>query len=753
VRLKAQGFAFAAGSASLDGMARMLFARRLSGLLGLALLANSPALAQSKTRASLLLEAEAARPGDTVMAAVRLQMAKGWHTYWRNPGESGKATEITWKLPAGVTAGAILWPPPEIHVASEMTTYVYHDEVWLLVPLKLDPALRPGTGLELAAEVDWLECEVACVPGNAKVNARLEMADTPRASEHAAAFAAWRQRIPQPNPALSARARWGAPGAGGKAELVIEGSVLPDFVPGDFLAYESADFEVTPAVKSLPAAAGQFRLSKPVNLFGEMPPTRLSGLLVEVADRSRISKAVEVDLALGSGETAPGASPAATSGTAGGPPGQKMPWGTSLLAMLGLAFLGGLILNVMPCVLPVIALKVLGFVQQSRADPTQARRLGLIYALGVLVSFWALAGAVILVRQAGGEASWGMQMQNPVFRVVLLTVVTLVALNLFGVFEVLLPGVTSDAAAGLASKQGAAGAFFHGVLATALATPCTAPFLAVALGFAFTQPPGLLLVFFTMVALGLAAPYVALSWRPGWLRYLPKPGPWMVRFKVAMGFPMLATAVWLLDFSAPAFGEDGLLWLGMHLVILALAGWIWGEFVQRGAGRRARVAAVCLGLLAADYLGVLEHRLQWRQPRAAAGDTVAVTTSPEGLNWAPWSPERVADARRAGRIVVVDFTAKWCLTCQANKRFALDTPEVRARLKSLNALTLRADNTNPNPLITAALKQHGRAGVPLVLVYPKYPDRPPLVLPEVLTPTIVLNALAEADATVPREDE
>lgn len=753
MRLKAQGFAFAAGSASLDGMARMLFARRLSGLLGLALLANSPALAQSKTRASLLLEAEAARPGDTVMAAVRLQMAKGWHTYWRNPGESGKATEITWKLPAGVTAGAILWPPPEIHVASEMTTYVYHDEVWLLVPLKLDPALRPGTGLELAAEVDWLECEVACVPGNAKVNARLEMADTPRASEHAAAFAAWRQRIPQPNPALSARARWGAPGAGGKAELVIEGSVLPDFVPGDFLAYESADFEVTPAVKSLPAAAGQFRLSKPVNLFGEMPPTRLSGLLVEVADRSRISKAVEVDLALGSGETAPGASPAATSGTAGGPPGQKMPWGTSLLAMLGLAFLGGLILNVMPCVLPVIALKVLGFVQQSRADPTQARRLGLIYALGVLVSFWALAGAVILVRQAGGEASWGMQMQNPVFRVVLLTVVTLVALNLFGVFEVLLPGVTSDAAAGLASKQGAAGAFFHGVLATALATPCTAPFLAVALGFAFTQPPGLLLVFFTMVALGLAAPYVALSWRPGWLRYLPKPGPWMVRFKVAMGFPMLATAVWLLDFSAPAFGEDGLLWLGMHLVILALAGWIWGEFVQRGAGRRARVAAVCLGLLAADYLGVLEHRLQWRQPRAAAGDTVAVTTSPEGLNWAPWSPERVADARRAGRIVVVDFTAKWCLTCQANKRFALDTPEVRARLKSLNALTLRADNTNPNPLITAALKQHGRAGVPLVLVYPKYPDRPPLVLPEVLTPTIVLNALAEADATVPREDE
>ncbi len=736
----------AAGSASLGGMARMLFARGLSGGLGLALLAQATVVAQSKTRASLLLEAEAARPGDTVMAAVRLEMAPGWHTYWRNPGESGKATEITWKLPAGVTAGAIRWPTPEIHVASEITTYVYHDEVWLLVPLKLDPALRPGTRLELAAAVDWLECEVACVPGSARVSARLELAETPRASPHAAAIAAWRQRIPQPNPALSIRARWMAPEAGGKVGLVIEGHTLPDFAPRDFLAYESGDFEVAPAVNSLPAAAGQFRLSKTVTLFGDKPPARLSGLLVEVADRGRISRAVEVDLAPESSEAAPGASVAVPASPVGSPPGPKKPLGTSLLALLGLAFLGGLILNVMPCVLPVIALKVLGFVQQSRADPARARRLGLIYALGVLVSFWGLAGAVVLVRQAGGEASWGMQMQNPVFRVVLLTVVTLVALNLFGVFEVLLPGAASDAAAGLAAQQGAAGAFFHGVLATALATPCTAPFLAVALGFAFTQPPGLLLVFFTLVALGLAAPYVALSWQPGWLRYLPRPGPWMGRFKVAMGFPMLATAVWLLDFSAPSYGEDGLLWLGLHLVVLALVGWIWGEFVQRGAARRAGVAMVCLGLLAADYLGVLEHRLQWRRPRAVVGSPAMETPNPDGLSWLPWSPERVVEARQAGRIVLVDFTAKWCLTCQANKRFALETPEVRARLKALNALTLRADNTDPNPLITAALKQHGRAGVPLVLVYPKNPERPPLVLPEVLTPSLVLNALAEAAA-------
>lgn len=722
--------------------------------MGLALLAGFEVAAQSKTRAQLLLEAETARPGEAVMAAVRLEMAKGWHTYWRNPGESGMATEITWTLPAGITAGEILWPIPEVHVASEMTTYVYHDEVFLLVPLKLDPALQPGTTLEIAAEVDWLECEVACVPGSAELSARLEVGEAFKASPHAQAIAAWRERIPEANSAVSVRAQWEGPAVGSKATLVIEGNALPEFVPTDFLAYEAKDFEVEPTVVLLPAPVGQFRLAKPVRWFAESQPRRLSGILVAGMAGGRISKAVEVHLEPQPGTAPPAAAPSPSSGLGGGPS-EKHPYsGASLLAMLGLAFLGGLILNVMPCVLPVIALKILGFVQQSRSDPAQARRLGLIYALGVLASFWVLAGTVIVVRQAGGEASWGMQMQNPVFRVVLLSVVILVALNLFGVFEVLLPGVATDAAAGLASKQGPAGAFFHGVLATALATPCTAPFLAVALGFAFTQPPALLVIFFTFVALGLAAPYVALSWRPGWLRYLPKPGPWMVRFKVAMGFPMLATGVWLLDFSAPAFGEDGLLWLGLHLVVLAVVAWIWGEFGQRSGARRSRVAVVCLGLLAVDYLGVLEYRLKWRTPSASATPgSVASVTDQEGLSWVPWTPDLVAQARQAGRIILVDFTAKWCLTCLANKRFALDVPEVRAQLSSLNVLMLRADNTNPNPQITAELKRHGRAGVPLVLVYPKDPTQAPLILPEILTPTIVLNALAVAAGKSPATSE
>jgi thiol:disulfide interchange protein DsbD len=391
----------------------------------------------------------------------------------------------------------------------------------------------------------------------------------------------------------------------------------------------------------------------------------------------------------------------------------------------------------------VIALKVLGFVQQSKEAPQRVRQLGLVYGLGVLASFLVLAGVVIQVQHAGGGASWGMQMQNPQFRLALLVVVVLVALNLFGLFEVILPGQAMGAAAGLAAREGTVGAFFNGVLATALATPCTAPFLAVALGFAFTQPAWVILLIFTAVALGLAAPYILLSWQPGWLRFLPKPGAWMQRFKVAMGFPMLATAVWLFDFTAPAFGDGGWLWLGLFLVVLALAAWVWGEFVQRGSSRRGLAMVLCVGLLGLDYGYVLESQLRWRSPSSGTAEAEVVRDSPEGIPWHRWSPDAVEAARRAGRPALVDFTAKWCFTCKSNKKFAVDIPEVRARLQAINAQAFRADNTDKDPRIIAELQRHGRAGVPLVLVFPADSARPPLVLPEVLTPGIVLAALTE----------
>jgi len=412
--------------------------------------------------------------------------------------------------------------------------------------------------------------------------------------------------------------------------------------------------------------------------------------------------------------------------------------------MLLYAFIGGLILNVMPCVLPVIALKVLGFVGQGREEPRGVRALGLIYGLGVLFSFLLLAGLVISVQAAGHKAGWGMQFGSPQFLAGLTTLVTLIALNLFGLFEVNLGGRVLGAAGGLAAKHGPAGAFFNGVLATVLATPCTAPFLGAALGFAFTQPPPVIVLVFLTVGVGLAAPYVVLAWNPGWLRFLPKPGPWMERFKVAMGFPMLATAIWLFSLL-PAYYGPRSWWLLIFLVLVAMAAWVYGQFVQRGSARRGLALASALVLLAGGYYYVIEGQLQWRFPVAETVAEGSLKEGPGGIDWQRWSPAAVMEARRARHPVVVDFTADWCLTCQANKKFALEVPSVRARLREVQAAAFLGDYTRLPANITEELNRYGRAGVPLVLVYPKDPGVPPIVLPEALTPGIVLAALNRAD--------
>ena len=376
-------------------------------------------------------------------------------------------------------------------------------------------------------------------------------------------------------------------------------------------------------------------------------------------------------------------------------------------------------------VLPVIALKILGFVQQGKETPQQVRRLGLIYGLGVLVSFLVLAVLVIVVKEAGRVPSWGMQFQKLQFLIPMTILVLLVALNLFGVFEVTLSGRAMGAASELASQGGAAGAFFNGVLATLLATPCTAPFLGVALGFAFTQPSAVIVLTLLAVAFGLAAPYVVLSWRPDWLKFLPKPGVWMEKFKIAMGFPMLATVVWLFTLTLNHFSKSDVFWFGVFLVALAMSAWIWGEFVQRGRKRR--------------WLGMVASVLVTGTVAA-----LALTRAPE-IKWEPWSHEAVARAQAAGRPILVDFTADWCATCQVNMRTSINIEPVRRKLGQMNAVTLVADYSKDDEAIAEELKKFGRAGVPLVLVYPKDPNKPPIVLPDgYLTPKIVLDALDKA---------
>jgi thiol:disulfide interchange protein DsbD len=310
---------------------------------------------------------------------------------------------------------------------------------------------------------------------------------------------------------------------------------------------------------------------------------------------------------------------------------------------------------------------------------------------------------------------------------------TLIALNLFGVFEITLSGKALGAASELSARPGFPGAFFNGVLATLLATPCTAPFLGVALAFAFTQSPLVTVLVFLAVGLGLAFPFVLLCWNPALLKLMPKLGAWMEKFKNAMGFPMLATAVWLMWVSSSR--EDDELWLGLFLVVLALAAWIWGQFVQRGARRRALAAVICLLLLGADYWYVLEARLQWRSPPQS---------KMAGIDWKTWSTQAVGEARRAGHPVLVDFTAKSCLTCKLNLASSIEIDRTRAKLRQIGAVAFKADYTQQDPVIAQELRRFNTSGVPLVLVFSKDVAKPPQVLPTFLTPAIVLEALDQA---------
>jgi thiol:disulfide interchange protein DsbD len=362
----------------------------------------------------------------------------------------------------------------------------------------------------------------------------------------------------------------------------------------------------------------------------------------------------------------------------------------------------------------------------------------------VLASFLVLALLVIAVRAAGQKAGWGIQFGNPQFLVILTVLVTLVALNLFGLFEVTLGGQAMTAAGSLAARHGATGAFFNGVLATALATPCTAPFLSIALGFAFTQQNSFstVLVFLT-IGLGLAFPYVLLSWNPVWLKFVPKPGAWMEHFKVAMGFPMLATALWLFSLIPIHYGDRSW-WLGIFLVFVAVAAWVYGQFVQRGRSRRGLAAGIALAILLSGYFWSAETQLDWRSPGAAESASALVQHSSSGVQWEPWSREAVTAGQAAGRPVLVDFTAKWCLTCNTVVKPALESKAVSAKLRELNAVALVGDYTKFPPAITDELNRYRRAGVPLVLVYPPDPGKDALVLPEALTPGMVVDALERA---------
>lgn len=669
------------------------------------------------TRPSLVLPVMTARPGDTIMAGLHLVMDAGWHTYWQNPGDSGEATTVHWDLPPGVTADPIQWPLPHKLTVATVTTYAYEDEVVLLVPLHLATNLPPGP-LNLTAHLTWLECQNVCLPQKANVTASLTVGNDTVPSHDAPLIQQWQGQLPREDGAFQFTATWDGPADGDTRAFTISarpmGQPQPSVTQGEFFPLAADNFDVPANTQLNVLPSGDFVLHKTVKKFSGDWPTQFSGLVTYT--RHGQTHGCNVILALAA--TTPLGPTAASQDVSASPL-------TSLGWVLLSAFLGGMILNLMPCVLPVIALKILGFVNEAGSAPRRVRALGGVYTLGVLMSFLVLAGVVIGLKSAGRLVGWGVQFSSPAFLVGLTTLVTLVALNLFGLFEIVLGDGAADAAGRLVARRGWAGAFFNGMLATALATPCTAPFLGSALGFAFAQPAAIILLVFLAAGLGLAAPYLVLSWNPAWLKILPKPGAWMEKFKVAMGFPVLASALWLFTLAADNLPKVGVLRFGLFLIALAFAAWIWGAFVQRGTRRRGVAAIVSLLLV----LGAA---------------TYAWMPAPEVIAWQPWSTDAVAHARAEGHPVLVDFTADWCLTCQVNKKTSLEAPSVRAKLSELGVVPLVGDYTHSPDDITRELNRYYRAGVPLVLVFPADSTRAAEVLPEVLTPQTVLDALQSA---------
>jgi thiol:disulfide interchange protein DsbD len=452
------------------------------------------------------------------------------------------------------------------------------------------------------------------------------------------------------------------------------------------------------------------------------PLERLRGLLVlEGASR----RAVEVDLPV-----------AALAAIPPPPPPAEGKGESGLATALAFAFLGGLILNLMPCVLPVLSLKVLGFVKQAGDEPGKARLHGLVFTLGVLVSFWVLAGVLLGLRAAGRQVGWGFQLQSPGFVIFLSFLFLLLALNLFGVFEV---GSSLTAAGNLATgREGLLRSFWNGALATVVATPCTAPFMGSALGYGLTQPPAVSLALFTALGLGMASPYLLLATQPALLRFVPRPGRWMEGFKQLMGFFLLATAMALVWVFGRQAGVDGMAVLLGALLLAGLGAWLGGRpstTPQRRVVRAVAAAALVIGGFAVG--------LAYARPSGPLG-AGRTATAAAGAKWETWSQARVDELRKAGRPVFVDFTAAWCLTCQVNEKVALDTHEVGERFKAYEVALLKADWTTGDPEITRALAAHGRQGVPVYVLYGRDPQAVPRLLPEVLTPGLVTSALDEA---------
>jgi thiol:disulfide interchange protein/DsbC/DsbD-like thiol-disulfide interchange protein len=670
-----------------------------------ALLVLAPLAARAQVQASLVAADKSVQPGHPLTVALRLDHRPTWHTYWISAG-TGYPTKLQWDLPTGWTAGNIQWPTPVMikNEQGDVTGNGYTDIVYLPVTMSPPATDKTAGHVIVKALAKWLMCAEICIPGQA--NLALTLPVSSQSPQPDAPVRAELAKMPMPK---AAPADWTIAASRTRNQVLLRisggGAVKsPHFFSEDgFIQYDGAqDIAAGPKSVALTLPVSDDADASTQNLIGVLAYTDAVGAYHGVLMSTPLSSA-------GAGVQTPGSG--SSSGGSSGTGIAKSDGSTTGLGLtLLFAIVGGLILNLMPCVFPVLGIKIVGFVNQSGNERRKVTMHGVAFTFGVLLSFWVLAGLLATLRAGGEQLGWGFQLQSPLFVFALTVVMLVFALSLSGVFEFGLSatGVGSSRQMG----QGYGGSFFAGVLATVVATPCSAPFLAPALGAALALPTLQSFLVFTVIGIGLSAPYLLLSIFPQAVKALPRPGRWMETFKQVMAFPLYATVAYLIWVLAGQVGENGLLMALLGLTTISMAVWLYGRFNRPGSSvMRGRV-----GLVGGVALLLIGLNLGW--PLAAA---------PTDIVWEPWSAERVAQLREDDRAIYIDFTARWCATCQANKKVVFASDTVKRYFRDHKVATLKADWTNADPRITAELAKWHRSAVPFNMVY-------------LLTPGIVLKA-------------
>ena len=695
-------------------MLRLLTALGLALAPTLAGAVETDAVTSPRAIVTVVSGVEAIAPGQPFRIALRQRLAPGWHTYWTNPGDAGAPPEMDLALPEGATAGELAFPTPQRIPYGPLVNFGYENEVLFPVTVTPPATLQPGERFVLEANASWLVCEKICIPEEGVFRLDLPVEGAPRpAAATAEMIRTAEASLPRPSPFA---ASLGFDGPRGAIALSGEG-LAPGAIREAF--FFPAEWGVLDHAAPQAMSLGNGVLTLALTRGAGPVPASVAGL-VAITDQAGVRSAYVVSAAPGPVPTLPSA--------------PSLP----LWHAIAFAALGGLILNLMPCVFPILAMKAMGIARLSGAARGEIRAHAAAYTAGVVLSFLALGGLLVALKGAGMAAGWGFQFTAPIFVAAFAWLMLAVGLNLSGVYAV---GGPVGLGQGAASRGGKVGAFFTGTLAVLVATPCTAPFMAAAIGAAFAMPPAATLAVFAALGLGMALPYMLLGVAPGLARLLPRPGAWMERLRQGLAFPMYAAAVWLVWVLAQQGGADAVLAALAGAVLIGFGLWALGQ-AQRTSGTGRRIGQ---GLAAAAVIVAvaLLPRLDDAGPQAG-GAVASVSILPAAE---PWSPERVAALRAEGRPVFVNMTAAWCITCKVNERVALVTEGVQRVFAERNVAILVGDWTRGDAAITALLREHQRDGVPLYLYYPAGGGAP-TILPQILTEGIVLEAIGASQTPI-----